>query len=418
MKTAIILAGGKGTRIRKFFPGIPKPLIPVAGVPFIERIIRQMKIYGFYHFVITVGYEAEKIMSYLGDGSRYGVNIDYFVEQEPLGSGGALPYIADKLKGTVAIVSADLVFNIDWNAFYRFHQIRRADITMLVHPTLHPEDSDLVVLHHGWYKVDGKWRHIWDEKDRVIGFYRKGETCPDTVRNIANAGIMLIESDILKNIAPQGFMNLEHDIVFPLVKNGYRVFGYRSPEYVKDAGTPERFKQVEKDINSGVVKYWNLGIKKPAVFWDRDGTINVYKGYILKPDDIELMEGVADKIKEYRQKGYLNIVMTNQPQISFGWLSFDDLEKIHGRLEWLLAQHGAYVDDIYYCPTHEDSGFKGEIPELKGYFSCRKPLPGMVYEAADRYNIDVNSSIVVGDSDSDENLARWVDIQIMLVGRI
>jgi len=408
VRTALILAGGKGTRIRRVFPGIPKPLIPIAGIPIVERIIRQMKVYGFYHFIITVGYEAEKIISYLEDGARFGVEIEYFVEKKPLGSGGALPHLANRLKGTVAIVSGDLVFDIDWHSFYHFHGIRRADVTMLVHPTLHPEDSDLIVLHHGWQRIDGKWQFVWDEKDRVIGFYKKKEPRPDTARNVANAGLMLMEAEVLKEIRPFGAMNLEHDIVFPLVERGYRVFGYRSPEYVRDVGTPDRFSRVEKDLLAGKVRYWNLAMKKPAVFWDRDGTINRHRGYILRPDDIDLVSGVAEDIRKYRRQGYLNIIVTNQPQISFGWLTFDELEKIHGRLEWLLARQGAYIDDIFYCPTHEDKGFEGEVPELKGYFTCRKPLPGMVYEAADRYNIDVMSSLVVGDSKNDEELARWV----------
>jgi len=416
VKTAVILAGGKGTRLRKLFPDIPKPLVPVVGVPLIERTIRQMKIYGFDRFFITVGYMAEKIISYLGDGSRLGVKIEYFREEKPLGSGGALPCLADHLKGTIAVVSGDIVFDIYWYKFFHFHYMHRADVSLLVHPNLHPWDSDIVVLHHGWVHKN-KWQYDWDTKDRVIGFYKKGTPRPDTVRNIANAGIMLIASDILKTFPCGEKMNLEHDIIFPLIKN-HRIYGYRSPEYVKDAGTPERLRQVEEDIRKGKVSYWNLAIKKPAVFWDRDGTLNVYKGYIVDPDEIELMPGVAEKIKEFREKGYLNIVITNQPHISFGWLSFDDLEKIHGRLEHLLAEKGAYVDDIFFCPTHTDKGFDGEIPELKGHFLCRKPLPGMVYEAAERYNVDVKRSIFIGDGEVDKKVAEFAKVPFYEIGSV
>ena len=413
---AIILAGGEGTRIRNLFPDIPKPLVPLNSISLIERTIDHMKIYGFDRFIITVGYMADKIINYLGDGSRLGVKIEYFREENPLGSGGALPCLANKLRGTVAVVSGDIVFNIYWHEFLRFHYLHRADVSLLVHPTLHPWDSDIVVLHHGWVKNE-KWYYDWDSKDRVIGFYKKGEIRPNTVRNIANAGIMLIESDILRAFPCGEKMNLEHDIVFPLIKT-HRIYGYRSPEYVKDAGTPERLRQVEEDIKKGKVSYWNLAIKKPAVFWDRDGTLNVYKGYITDPDEIELMPGVGEKIKEFREKGYLNIVITNQPHISFGNLTFERLEDIHGRLETILAREGTYLDDIFFCPTHTDRGFEGEIPELKGDFSCRKPRPGMVYEAADRYNVDIRSSIVIGDTNSDRLLAEQTQMKFFEIGDV
>ncbi len=421
MKTAIILAGGKGTRIKKLFPGIPKPLIPINGIPFIERAIKQMKIYGFERFIITIGYMADKIIAYLGDGSRLGVKIEYFIEDIPLGSGGALPIVARKyhLMGTVAVVSGDLVFDIDWNRFLRWHMLRRADISLLVHPTLHPHDSDIVDLHHGWVVMDGKWQYLWEQKHRIRKIYRKGQRREKYIGNISNAGIMLIEAELLKLWKGGVPMNLEHDIVIPLIEKGYRVYGYLSPEYVKDAGTPERYSGVEKDIQRGIVPYWNFAYSKPAVFWDRDGTINKYKGFIKNPEEIELMESIADKIKDFRERGYLNILVTNQAHISFGWITFDRLQQIHNYLMELLAESGTYLDGIYYCPTHPDNGYDGEKPELKGHFMCRKPLPGMLYEASDDFNIDIRNSLMIGDTDIDRQTAlnariQWLHVNDLL----
>ena len=141
--------------------------------------------------------------------------------------------------------------------------------------------------------------------------------------------------------------------------------------------------------------------KQKAVFLDRDGTINEYVGLLTNIDDFKLINGVADAIKDFHKKGYLVIVVTNQPVIARGEITIEELEAIHNKMETLLGMEGAYVDDILYCPHHPDSGFEGERPEYKIECSCRKPKPGMLLEAAERYNINLSCSYMIGDSKSD-----------------
>ena len=138
-----------------------------------------------------------------------------------------------------------------------------------------------------------------------------------------------------------------------------------------------------------------------AVVLDRVGTINKYVGFLRNIDDFELIDGVSDAIKKINQSGYLAIVVTNQPVIARGEVSWEELNEIHKKMATLLGKDGAYVDAIYICPHHPDKGFEGERPEYKIDCDCRKPKPGLLLQAAKDYNIDLSQSIMIGDSDRD-----------------
>jgi D,D-heptose 1,7-bisphosphate phosphatase len=179
------------------------------------------------------------------------------------------------------------------------------------------------------------------------------------------------------------------------------IYSYDSPEYVKDIGTPHRFLQVEKDIKLKKLSRKNLINKQRAVFLDRDGTINKYVGFLKNIDDFELLPGVSNAIKKINNMGYLVIVITNQPVIARGDLNWNELNEIHNKMETLLGFKGAYIDGIFICPHHPDSGFISEIKEYKIDCSCRKPKHGLFIDAAEKYNIDLSKSIMIGDSDVD-----------------
>ena len=199
---------------------------------------------------------------------------------------------------------------------------------------------------------------------------------------------------------PRGKVDLDRQILKPLCGSG-KMFCYDSPEYVKDMGTPERFHQVEADYKNGVVQAKNLHNKQKAIFLDRDGVINKHVGFLSQIDDFELIEGVSDAIRLINQSGYLAIVVTNQPVIARGEVTWDELHEIHRKMETLLGKDGAYIDGLYVCPHHPDKGFEGERPEYKFDCECRKPKPGLLLQAAQGFNIDLSLSYMIGDSESD-----------------
>ena len=393
----VIMAGGRGTRIAELFPDIPKPLIPVDGMPILEREIRSLASQGFMDIILTIGYLADKIIAYFGDGSRFGVNIDYFVEETPLGNAGALFQLSEKIGNEpFFLLNADAAFDVDFNRMLEFHKKHGGLVTLFTHPNSHPYDSGLIIA---------------DKDGKVEKWLSKEDERPQWYNNRVNAGLHIIDPKVLelslRNLdmdqetgLPKGKVDLDRQILKPLCGTGNMVC-YNSPEYVKDMGTPERFHQVEADYKNGVVQAKNLRNKQKAVFLDRDGTINKYVGFLRNIDDFELIDGVSEAIKRINQSGYLAIVVTNQPVIARGEVTWGELHEIHKKMETLLGKDGAYIDGIYICPHHPDKGFEGERPEYKFDCDCRKPKPGLLLQAAKDFNIEISQSVMIGDSEND-----------------
>lgn len=384
---AFILAGGKGTRLHEITKDeIPKPMASLRGKPILQWAIENLKANGINEVYISVGHLHEKIIDYFGDGTRFGVKIEYIIENEPLGSGGALYFVKDKMKDDFVICSGDVLFNIDIKRMLDYHKKKNSLITLLTHPNLHPFDSDLVVT---------------DKNGKVLNFDSKNNARNYYYRNNVNAGFFIVNSKALDYFTELKKVNMEHDFVNFYVQNSDRVYAYKSPEYIKDVGTTERFFNAEKDITNNLVEKKCLKNKQKAIFLDRDGVINKYRGFIRNADDIELAEGVIDAIKMINKSEYLAIVVSNQPVIARGECTFDEVDNMFNKIETLLGEKGAYLDGIYYCPHHPHSGFDGEIKELKIDCNCRKPKIGMIEQAANDFNIDIVNCVMIGDTNTD-----------------
>lgn len=384
MKT-VIMAGGKGTRISSIASDIPKPMIPICGKPVLQHEIECLRDQGFTDILITVSYMANAIIDYFKDGSNFGVKIDYFVEEEPLGNAGALFRIKDKLTDDFLLLNADSLFNIDFNRFVKYHKEKGGLVTLFTHPNSHPYDSGLLICDTNKYVT--KWLSKEDER-------------PEWYKNRVNAGLHVINKKVLNVVINTPKVDLDRQILKPLSGSG-KMFAYDSPEYVKDMGTPDRYYAVCSDCENGIIQSKNLINKQKAIFLDRDGTINKYVGFLRDINQLELIDGAAEAIKRINSSGYLVIVVTNQPVIARGEVSFSELEEIHNKLETLLGKEGAYIDGLYYCPHHPHKGYEGERPELKIECECRKPKPGMLFKAAKDFNIDLSQSWMIGDDDND-----------------
>lgn len=391
----VLMAGGRGTRISELFPDIPKPLIPIDDIPVLEREIISLRDQGFKDIILTIGYMAEKIQSYFGDGSSLGVHIDYFIEDKPLGNAGALFFL--DLKEDFLLLNADAVFDVDFNRMVEFHRTHGVLVTLFTHPNSHPYDSGLIIA---------------EENGCVESWLTKEDKRPEFYKNRVNAGLHVISPKALELSgvdkekigtevdAKVVKVDLDRQILKPLCGTG-KMFCYDSPEYVKDMGTPERYESVCRDFEKGVVTSKNLKNKQKAIFLDRDGTINKYVGFLRSPEEIELTEDASKAIKLINSSEYLAVVVTNQPVIARGEVTWSGLEEIHNKMETLLGQDGAYLDALYFCPHHPHKGYEGEIPELKFDCDCRKPKPGMLIKAAKDLNIELTSSYMIGDSNTD-----------------
>lgn len=399
----VIMAGGKGTRIASLQSDVPKPMILLGGKPILEWQIQNLKAYNLTDITLVIGHLGHIIQNYFEDGSKFGVDIKYFVEEEPLGTAGALFQL--NLMEDFLLLCGDVVLDVDYSRFIEFHQRNHAWASLMTHPNGHPYDSSLLVTEMlspqelGGVPVDTHKVVKWMNKEDERLYYR----------NRVNAGIEILTPELLeetrKNIILRNQENpdkidLDRDVLKPNIKLG-RIYAYDTPEYIKDMGTPDRYHEVEKDIKSGKVKARNLKNKQKAIFLDRDGTINKYVGFLTNQGQFELIPGVADIIRLINQSGYLAIVVTNQPVIARGECSWETLQQIHDKMETELGEHGAYLDAIYVCPHHPDKGYEGERKEYKVNCICRKPYAGMLLQAACDYNIDLSQSYMIGDSDSD-----------------
>lgn len=380
----VIMAGGKGTRIAQVNAEVPKPMIPIDGKPILEYQINTLKKQGFTDIILVIGYKGQYIHDYFGDGKEFGVSLEYVVEQEPLGTAGALFYLKDKIAEDFLLLNGDIIFDVDIQRFASHHNKAGTIATILTHPNNHPFDSGIINA---------------DDKGIVTNWLHK-ENERLWYKNRVNAGLHMLSPRIFDFFSCPQRKDLDRDILKPLI--AYRELSiYDSPEYVKDMGTPDRYRSVINDIRSGKVSAKNLQNKQRAIFLDRDGTLNQYVGFLTDINDLTLIEGVPEAIRMINESGYLAILVTNQPVIARGEVTETQLNEIHNKLETLLGQEGAYLDDIFFCPHHPHKGYKGERPEYKIECRCRKPKPGMLLEAAEKYNIDLSQSWMIGDEECD-----------------
>lgn len=401
---AVLQAGGKGTRLRELTGNkVPKPLLELNGKPMLQWQIEAINRYGINRFIIITGYMGQKIKEYFGDGSRMGVIISYIEENPkvPLGSAGALYYLKNCLGDANGILLAfgDVMFDIDLCRMIYFHEKRKAYATLLVHPNSHPHDSDLVVM---------------DEENRITKFLLKNDGRHFYYDNMVNAGISLLQQSVLDRICSMQNLDLEQDVLAPLLETG-QVYGYHSTEYVKDAGTVDRFLKVEAEQKAGMWRAKNIEKKQKCIFLDRDGTLNQYRGLIAQPDALELEKNAAEAVRLINESEYLAICVTNQPVVARGMCTEDEVWEIHRKLAVLLGDEGAYLDDIIFCPHHPDRGYEGENPVYKVPCTCRKPAVGMIDVMAGKYNIDVSQSYIIGDSTTDLCLGMNAGMKAVLV---
>ena len=396
----VIMAGGKGTRISEISKDVPKPLIKIGDKPILEHELLCLKKQGFTDILITVSHLGDQIINYFGDGSKLGIHIDYFFEKEPLGNAGALFEIKDKLTDDFLLLNADSLFDIDFKRFVEYHKAKGGLATLFTHPNSHPYDSGVIIA---------------DSNNLVVRWLNKEDDRPKWYKNRVNAGLHILSKKLISNRPDTPKVDLDRQILKPLAGSG-QMFCYDSPEYVKDMGTPDRFYHVLEDYKNGFVTSRNLLNKQKAIFLDRDGTINKFVGFLRDIDDFELLDGVTDAIKKINNSGYLAIVVSNQPVIARGEVSFEQLDEIHNKMETLLGNEGAFLNAIYFCPHHPDKGFEGERPEFKFDCDCRKPKPGMLLKAAKDFNIDLSQSIMIGDDENDVLAGNAAGCKSFIVG--
>ena len=397
MKLAIV-AGGRGTRLG--LKEIPKPMVKIGGKPILEHQINLAKSYGIKDVYILSGYQADVIKSYFGDGSTLDINITHITEKYPLGTAGAVKQLKDRINERFIVFYGDIILNIDLASFIAFDKQSSSIATIVVHPNDHPYDSDLV-------EIDGE--------NVVTAFYTRPHKKDTYYRNLVNAAVYILSPEIFRYIPEDKQSDFGKDIFPLLVKSGETVRAYKTAEYIKDVGTIDRLKKVDNDFLNGTIERISKKYKRPAIFIDRDGTLIEEVDLLHKVDDLRLFPFSASAVKKINNSDFLSFLITNQPAVARNLCDISTVKDIHNKLDTLLGKKGAYLNDIYFCPHHPDKGYIEENKEFKIECDCRKPKTGMIGKASEDYNIDLESSWIIGDTTTDIQTGVNAGLKTILV---
>lgn len=382
----LILAGGFGTRLASVVKDTPKPMAPVVGRPFLEYQIEYLRNQGFAKFTLLTGYLSEQIESHFGDGSRFGVEISYSVEREPLGTGGAIRQAMESStaagENEFLILNGDGLFATDYRRFVELS--RDAALSIALKFT-----DDL--SRYGAVDID--------EQFRIVSFREKTGLSGE---GYINAGAYFVKREALA-LFPSGKFSIETAVFQP--QSVKRVLaGIPCGGKFVDIGTPESFDWAQSHLPG-----WLKEKFTPCLFLDRDGVLIQHKSYLHKVEDVVIVEEMAKLAATAKAKGWRVVVITNQAGVARGYFEEADCEAVHERIVNLLSERGVKVDDWFTCFTHPD----GKVAHYTRESFRRKPKPGMVLQACEKYPIDLARSLMIGDNVSDQ--LELPDLRTILV---
>ena len=244
---AVILAGGKGTRLRPLTERLPKPMVPIMGKPLLERTLEVLKLHGVDEIVLSTCYKADAIKDYFGDGSDMGIKIHYAYEDFPLGTGGAIKNSEKYFDDTFFVLNADIVSNINFSEMLRFHKRKKADVTIAVTHVANPSAYGVIE---------------YDNDDFAISFREKPK---EIVSHYINAGVYIFEPDVLKKIPSRRAVSVEREVFPKLLERGRKIAVYKGCNYWLDIGTPEKYIQAHRDSFTGKLRLPETDFSRQAV---------------------------------------------------------------------------------------------------------------------------------------------------------
>ena len=394
-----ILIGGSGTRLKKITKNEPKAFLKIGNKPIIVHQIEKLSRIKKRIFILSKT-NYKKFHNVLKKKFKR-LKFIFLEENKPLGNAGCLKNLEKFNFENFLIIYGDLIFNIDFKRFIKFHLQKKSHLTLLVHPNDHPSDSDIVEI---------------NKEFKIIKLHNK----PHKKMNIGNlcmSGIFIINKKILKYLKLDKFQDFSNDLLGKLLKTNLKIHAYNTREYVKDAGTLDRINLIKKQIRTKKFINGNLNKKIPAIFLDRDGVINKdnFKNQYQNP--LKLNYGAIKAVKQINDNGYLSVIVTNQSAVAKGFITLKKLESDHKKLEYLFGKNNAYFDRIYFCPYHPDKGFKGENIKFKKRSNWRKPNNGMILRAIKELNINKKNSYMIGDREVDYLAAKKTGIKCLIVGK-
>lgn len=374
---AIVLAGGRGTRLGKLTDKMPKPLLPVGGIPFLEYIIWNLTRWGITDIILSTGYRAAAIREYFKDGKNTGASIAYAEEPFPLGTGGGVRFAAAKLSEPFFVLNGDTLLDCPFHALAELTLRSGAKAGLALRHVPDTERFGSIVL-----------------SDKLVQrFHEKGISGPGLI----NGGVYVLTPESVSMLPPNA-SSLEAGL-FPFLADQGKLAGLICDDFFLDMGLPSTYAEAQD-----LLPAWQREATVRAAFLDRDGTIIAEKNYLHEPEKVELLPGVVEGLRLLQQNGFKLIVATNQAGIGRGYYSLDAMHAVNKRLKDLLQAEGVSLDAIYHCPHSPEEGC-----------SCRKPKLGMIRQASFEYGISLRDSFMLGDKDCDIMLGTNAGMRTILV---
>jgi len=393
---AIILAGGRGTRSSD--PSRAKVAIEIGGKSLLEFHLQLLHSAGISQVSIIAGHAFEQVEQALHNCSFPELDLEFLVEPSPSGTIGALRYALQTTRfssSEVLVILGDVLMSFPVEPFLKRWRRTTKAAAVVAHPNRHFVDSDGV-----FRSFDGKVKVTRKQVQNRL------------VPNMASAGVFALRVEHF--LRASSGLDIGSDLL-PILADSDELYVHVVSHYLMDTGTSTRLQRARADVVDGSFIRRGSLEPRPAIFLDRDGVVNPNKPEVLSAETLTLREGVAEAIEEVNSYGVPVFVVTNQPAIAKGLMSYSDHELVRARMDQLLADKGAFVDDYVFCPHHPDAGFLGEIPELKVRCPCRKPEVGLFEFLVDKHKLDLKHSIHLGDSFADYFAAQSLGIEFIHV---
>ncbi len=392
MPIAVVLVGGLGTRLRPLTLKVPKPLIPINGIPFISFVLEKISSLGIRECLLLTGYKHHMVEKYCGSGKRWGLSLHYCKENEPLGTGGALLAASKKIKGTVLVLNGDSFLEMDLLQFLSFHRKNKALASIFA---LHGSLSA-----RGAIKISpgGRAEEFLEKQKSGVGFFNTGAYL------IEPSAIGMLQKKISMGALSPKF-SMEKD-GFPIFVGKKKLYAFRGKGRFLDIGTFESLSKASRTVDSGHVAAMAQKAGGAAVFLDRDGVINCHRrDYVKHPGEFEFEQGALAGMAHLSRLGLPLFVVTNQSMVGRGIATQEMLTKIHAKMLSDLRLHGVDVADVLICPHKPEDNC-----------NCRKPKTGMLIDAKERFGLDLSKCFVIGDSTGDIAMGNKAGCTTILVG--
>ena len=365
----VILAGGKGTRIKQFLQNKPKPMLKFNNIFFLQYLVNYLSRYSFKKIYILTGYKNRIIFSNFHNKVFNLTKIICLNEKKAMGTGGALLSLKKFKMNNFILVNGDTIFDIDINSLVKSFKINKLGCMALTSKKKNSASTKLNSL----------------ELKKNIVYYKKKS-------NLINGGTYFFNKKILNKL-PKNFSSLENDVLPNLIKKKL-ITGNYYEDFFLDIGTPKYLKSSEKKL----IKYF----KRPAAFLDRDGVINYDYGYVHKMKDFHFKKGVVSGLRHLIKKNYFIFIITNQAGIAKGKFTENDFLTLQINLKKKLLKKNITFDDVQYCPYHPN----GKIYKYRKKSNLRKPDNKMIINIFDKFLIDKKNSFMIGDKVTDEHCAK------------